>query len=303
VDSPENDLKIAQEALDNGEYEEALKISDSILEKFPGNAKTLLLRGRILKAQKLANLDSAFNKGMKYYKANDFEQAMEMFVLIDADYGRYDQVRKILDQLENVDTVEEAYQQALSDFDSGNLDKAKESVRYVLNTLPVFKKGVELEQQLDEVEKAFLAIKKLKPAESPAELEKLLNRILSLVPQDQNFFNQFSRSQLRDLKTGKNLKSELFYASGIEALAKSQYGIAYEHLNKAASLQPDVIKFKISLTEARNKRQKLIKHYFEAASVMEAKNPRKAKMLLKKIVAMGEDSNEYYPVALKKLEN
>jgi pSer/pThr/pTyr-binding forkhead associated (FHA) protein len=301
--SPSKDLAIAKKALENDEFDGALKIVDTVLQKLPGNAEALLIRDRIVKARKIAGWERAYQNGMKYYNANEFDKARVQFSRIDADFRNYDKVQNMMDILEKAPLIEEAYRQALADFESGSLEKARETTAYILKNIPVYKQAVELETQLDQVARVLQQIQELSGPEENAALEQGLNNILSLVPDENNYYHRFAKKKLSELKTGKHLKAERLYVSGVEAMARRNYGKAFEKFSQAHLLVPDIVKFKIALTEARQKRRKVIESIFEVAKVMESKNPIKAKLLLKKIVALGEKQNDYYSTALRKLES
>ena len=99
--SSTEDIKVAAEALENKQYEEALSIIDSVLVKFPGDAKALLLKGKINKEKNRYDIQNRYELGMKYYKANEFETSMTYFSGIDADFEKYNEVRDILKKFKN----------------------------------------------------------------------------------------------------------------------------------------------------------------------------------------------------------
>jgi tetratricopeptide (TPR) repeat protein len=280
-----------------------LNIVNNILKKHPDFAEALLLKGKIQKAQKTAKLDETFNKALNYYRVNEFEKSRETFSLIDAGYSKYQEVKKYIAILDKIPLVQEIYPQAIKDFNQGNIEKSLETIRYILKTIPEYKPASELLIQLEKINQILIKISDPEIAKSPQIIEDNLNEMLNTISDPQNFYYNFAKKKLKELTTGKNLKSEMYYCKGIKATALRKYETAYENFKNAYKLTPNVLKIKISFTEAKQKRQKLLSLFAESASLLNTNNPIKAKYIWKKIVAMGEEENDYYKTALEKLQD
>ncbi|MBN2143263.1 MAG: FHA domain-containing protein, partial [Candidatus Aureabacteria bacterium] len=62
-ESPEKKLEIAEKACSLEQYDEAMKIVDGVLSDSPSHAGALLLKGKIMKAKKYAEVNELYQKG------------------------------------------------------------------------------------------------------------------------------------------------------------------------------------------------------------------------------------------------
>ncbi|EKD27325.1 MAG: hypothetical protein ACD_79C00760G0001 [uncultured bacterium] len=297
-ESPAKLLELAGKAMQENAFNEALKIIETVLAKNPNNAEAMLLKNKVTLKLKVSGLDESFNKGMKYYQSNDFDNARKAFSKIDTEYAKYDEVQKIIATLGKTDSAEQLTNDAFSLFTKGDLEQAINKLENALNLVPVLIQAKELRQTVLSVKELMTVLE----TASSNQQEQVLNKIVAAVPDSSNYFNTFAKDKLKELKTGKNLKTEIFYASGIEALATRQYAIAYENFKKAYALSPEIIKIKLALTETTQKRQKLLQKLNAAATAIEKESPIKAKYIWKKIIEFGEDDNSFYKSALDKLQ-
>jgi len=295
------DLKIAVEALDNKQYEEALSIIESVLDKSPGNAKALLLQGKINKAKNRYDVQNRYELGKKYYQANEFEKSITYFSQIDADFEKYDEVRDILKKLNNIDIIDEALIQARSDFKDGSIDKTIESIEYILQQIPVHKEAKQLKTIVMKVKTLFDFISNRNEESKVDKIKKSLTEITFLISDKDNFFYKFASKKLASLSLGMDIKVETFYAEGIELFARGNYCQAKIMFRKASILDKNLLKVKLSLAEVDQKCVKLLGTYYTIASKMMTQDGVKAKTFWKKIVESGKKYNSYYDEAIKNL--
>jgi pSer/pThr/pTyr-binding forkhead associated (FHA) protein len=302
-ESPDKKLQIAEQACTEGQYSEAMKIVDGVLEENPANAGGLLLKGKIIKAKKYADVNTSFQKGLRYYEANEFDKAKEVLQTIEADFEKYEEVKTLLEKLEQFPAMEAACSQANEDFKAGNLDKVRDSAASILKIIPVYKKALNLKNQIQEMEQCLASVRDAEKQGDSQAVIKFLSQIMEKVPDPGNYYNQLAAKKMKELTTGKNLRAELFYVSGVESIAQRKYAAAYDFFKKASSLDSESVKIRIALSESRQRRQKILTSCYQASLIVEKENPAKAKILWKKIVDFGSEENEFYQTALQKLEN
>ncbi len=307
----EKDLSVAKQALASEQYGEAIAIIDGILQKYPGDPSAVLLKGKIEKQQKIFDLKSVFEKGSRYFKNNDFERAKQTLSSIESDFPQYDVVKAMLQQLEQLSVVDPAYNQALKDFNEGKLDTVHNALEFIFKRFPGYKKAQALKVQVDILDSCFQSINNTKADGNLEELTHSFELILKTVPNEDNFFHQLSKKKLKELKTGKNIKTETLYASAIALLADRNYGAAYELLKKALNLSPDQIKIKIVFSEVKKQREKMLEQWNKIAIALDTQDPSNptdsadsvgAKLFRKKIIDSGSEDNVYYQAAIEKIE-
>jgi tetratricopeptide (TPR) repeat protein len=296
----QKDLSVAEQALTVGQYEEALSIVESILQKSPGEASAVLLKGKIEKQQKLSSLKSLFEKGARYFEDNDFERAQQMLSSIESDFSEYDAVKTMLQQMEQLSLVEPAYNQAWKDFNEGKLDAVRSSLEFILKKLPGYKKAKDMQAQVDILDACFTSINK--DNENLEESTRSFELMLRTIPQEDNFFHRLAKQKLKELKTGKHLKVETLYASAIAMLGEHKYDSAYGLLKKALNFDPHQIKVKITFSEVKKRREKILEQWNQIAIALSTENPSKAKIFWKKIIDSGPEDNAYYQDAADSLQ-
>ncbi|MBN2143637.1 MAG: hypothetical protein JW774_03340, partial [Candidatus Aureabacteria bacterium] len=260
------------------------------------------LKGKIMKAKKYTEVNELYQKGLRYYEANEFNKARGTLQMIEADFEKYEEIKDLLEKIDQIPAVEVSYSMANDHFKAGDLDKTKEMLYSILKMIPVYKKALDLKSLIEEMEQLIKAMNEAETRKDPQAVIEALKKILEKVPNPDNYYNQFAYKKMKDLTTGKNLRAELNYVSGIEAMAQWKYAAAYEYFKKAYASDPDSVKIKIALSESKQKRLKILQTCYPASLIVEKENPAKAKILWKKIIDLGPEGNEYYEKAIKKLE-
>ncbi|MBN2008847.1 FHA domain-containing protein [candidate division KSB1 bacterium] len=133
-----------------GEYGQALKIAETVLQKDPNNQDYLAAVSKI-KEKMGADIDAQLTQAQNLIKNNneaDINQAISILVSIPVDHARYQDAQELLKEAENSNEILNFESSAKQDMDAGNYTESLAAIEHILTIDPTYPAAQSLKIQV-----------------------------------------------------------------------------------------------------------------------------------------------------------
>ncbi|MBN1522222.1 MAG: FHA domain-containing protein [Candidatus Aureabacteria bacterium] len=301
-DRLEQKLSIAEREYELGNYDDAMQVAKSILEKDPSFDPANKLIKKI-KVKRQEEIDKEILKMAKaQYDKNAFGEAKEQLQKIQEGSSYYSEAQKYIKKIDVYPEAEKKYREALKLWQDGKISGVMQNVDAALEMIPEYEKPLELKKKAGEVE-ALLA--KLEMAETEGQIkqiEEIAQKIQDIVKSSNNAIYKLAQEKINKVTFGKYYKANRFYLAGMRLMAEDRYFSALQNFDKARQLFPESRIYDIRYKETLQKINKNMKRFFFAAYVLAERDPAKSKKVLQKILQLGVEDDPYYQKAIRMIE-